>query len=174
MAPTTDEAQRAWIRQNLSQWEGPLLRYATKIVGDVDVARDVVQDTFVKLCQQERASVEGHVAQWLFTVCRNRALDVRRRENRMNTQSMSAAQEVASSGPAPSDVAEARQDRSRILGAMDTLPENQRECLRLKFQNGMSYKEISAITGLSVTNVGYLIHVGIKALRADLTGGATS
>lgn len=173
MAPTTPEAKRAWIRETLSQWEGPLLRYATKIVSDVDVARDVVQDTFVKLCQQPREDVEDHLAQWLFTVCRNRALDVRRKETRMNTQSISAAREVPAKGPAPSEVAEARQDRSRILGAMDTLPENQRECLRLKFQNGMSYKEIAAITGLSVSNVGYLIHVGIKALRADLAGGTT-
>ena len=149
------------------------MRYATKIVGDVDVARDVVQDTFVSLCQQRREDVQDHVAPWLFTVCRNRAIDVRRRENRMNTQTMGAAAEVASAAPAPSEVAEARQDRSRILGALDTLPDNQRECIRLKFQNGMSYKEIATITGLTVTNVGYLIHVGIKALRTDLAGGTT-
>lgn len=173
MAPTTPDAQRSWIRETLSVWEGPLLRYATKIVGDVDVARDVVQDTFVSLCQQRREDVQDHVAPWLFTVCRNRAIDVRRRENRMNTQTMGAAAEVASAAPAPSEVAEARQDRSRILGALDTLPDNQRECIRLKFQNGMSYKEIATITGLTVTNVGYLIHVGIKALRTDLAGGTT-
>jgi RNA polymerase sigma-70 factor (ECF subfamily) len=37
--------------------------------------------------------------------------------------------------------------------------------IRLKFQNGFSYKQIAGITGLSVSNVGFLIHTGIQALR---------
>ena len=45
------------------------------------------------------------------------------------------------------------------------LPDNQQEVIRLKFQNDLSYREISEITGLSVSNVGFLLHVGIKRLR---------
>ena len=52
-----------------------------------------------------------------------------------------------------------------------TAPRNQREVIRLKFQNGFSYQEISRISGHSVSNVGYLIHAGIKALRAHLFVG---
>jgi DNA-directed RNA polymerase specialized sigma24 family protein len=48
------------------------------------------------------------------------------------------------------------------------LPKNQREVLRLKFQCDLSYKEISAVTQLSVTNVGFLIHTAIKTLRKEL------
>jgi RNA polymerase sigma-70 factor (ECF subfamily) len=48
------------------------------------------------------------------------------------------------------------------------LPANQQEVVRLKFQNSLSYKEISAITGLSVTNVGYLLHTAIQTLRGKL------
>jgi DNA-directed RNA polymerase specialized sigma24 family protein len=51
------------------------------------------------------------------------------------------------------------------------LPPSQREVIRLKFQNGFSYKEISRISGHSVSNVGYLIHAGIKALRGELFVG---
>ncbi|MGH9424725.1 MAG: RNA polymerase sigma factor, partial [Terriglobia bacterium] len=50
----------------------------------------------------------------------------------------------------------------KILG---TLPASQQEVIRLKFQSELSYKEISQVTGLSVTNVGFLIHVGLKAIR---------
>ncbi len=49
---------------------------------------------------------------------------------------------------------------------MDHLSENQREVIRLKFQNDLSYKEIADITRLSVTNVGFLLHTGLKKLRA--------
>jgi len=40
--------------------------------------------------------------------------------------------------------------------------------LVLKFQDGLSYKQIGERTGLSVSNVGFLIHTGIKTLRGAL------
>jgi RNA polymerase sigma-70 factor (ECF subfamily) len=60
---------------------------------------------------------------------------------------------------------------------VDGLPDNQQEVVRLKFQNGLSYREISCITKLSVSNVGYLIHTAIQKIRAELQvelGGRTS
>ena len=44
--------------------------------------------------------------------------------------------------------------------------------LRLRFQAGLTYKEIQRVTGHSLGNVGYLIHVGIRTLRARLAGDA--
>ena len=60
---------------------------------------------------------------------------------------------------------EREETMSQVLRIMEILPKNQREVLRLKFQCDLSYKEISAITQLSVTNVGFLIHTAIKTLR---------
>jgi RNA polymerase sigma-70 factor (ECF subfamily) len=54
------------------------------------------------------------------------------------------------------------------MEAMERLPENQREALRLKFQHGLSYKEIGRVTEESVGNVGWLIHTGLKKLREGL------
>jgi RNA polymerase sigma-70 factor (ECF subfamily) len=48
------------------------------------------------------------------------------------------------------------------------LPRNQQECIRLKFQSGLSYKQISDVTNLTATNVGFLIHTGLKTLRQRL------
>ena len=50
---------------------------------------------------------------------------------------------------------------------IDHLPPNQQEVIRLKFQQGFSYKEISRITQLSVTNVGFLIHTAVTRLRRE-------
>jgi DNA-directed RNA polymerase specialized sigma24 family protein len=41
--------------------------------------------------------------------------------------------------------------------------------VRLKFQNGFSYQEISRITSLSVGNVGFILHTALKALRQNLS-----
>ena len=60
------------------------------------------------------------------------------------------------------------QTAGEIFRMLDRLPKNQREVVYLKFQCDLSYKEISEITKLSVTNVGFLIHTAIKTLRKEL------
>src|SRR5262245_42736184 len=82
-APRSDSAQ--WMRAVVAKNERPLTAYATRLLGDVDQARDVVQDAFLKLWEADRASVNGHLGQWLYRVCRNRALDICRKEMRMTT-----------------------------------------------------------------------------------------
>src|SRR5713226_5175292 len=79
-----DSVNADWIRSILDMYEGPLIRYAAAIVGDIERARDVVQDTFLRLCAQKDLLRFGdHLAPWLFTVCRNRAFDLRRKEGPM-------------------------------------------------------------------------------------------
>ena len=63
---------------------------------------------------------------------------------------------------------ESREAVDRVSTILDGLPENQQEVIRLKFQNGLSYREISHVTQLSVSNVGYLIHIAIKKIRKQL------
>ena len=72
----------------------------------------------------------------------------------------------------PRKAAERSDQRIQILGFLDKLPDNQKEVIRLKFEGDMSYKEISQVTNLSVSNVGFLIHAGIKKLRGMLTDQA--
>ena len=79
VAVESDE-NRHWVLSAVGRYETPLIQYAGRLLGDSERARDVVQDTFLKLCQQERASLSDRLAEWLYTVCRNRALDVMRKE----------------------------------------------------------------------------------------------
>ncbi len=160
-----------WIRSVLDHYEGPLTRYARRITGDLETARDVVQDTFLRLCSCDRAEVDGYLGQWLFTVCRNRALDVRRKDGRMQTASETDIETRASNERDPAGIIERREQAGGALQALALLPENQQEVLRLRFQNGLSYKEIAAVTELTAGNVGYLIHMGIKAIREKLNVG---
>ena len=166
-------SQADWVRATMEEFEGPLLRYAAQFTGDLDQARDVVQDTFLRLCREDRARLDGHVAEWLFTVCRNRALDVRRKESRMKPLDEIELESCASRDPSPAVVAEQRESAGLVLRLLDALPPNQREVLRLKFQNGLSYQEISRVTQLTVSNVGFLIHTAIKTLRERLKAETT-
>ena len=70
--------------------------------------------------------------------------------------------------PGPPDQAERRESAAQVLRLLEGLPVNQREVIRLKFQNGFSYQEISRISGHSVSNVGFLIHTGLKTIRGQM------
>ena len=193
----------------LDRYERPLVRYACSIVGDLDSARDVVQETFIKFAQGgmgERRKAEGgrrngsksasseattsHLPPtneggeiaadfrpppsdfrlspeaWLFTVTRNRALDHLRKHRRIIP--MPLPDDRPSGEPGPAATLERREAATSLFRLLDALSPNQREVIRLKFQNDLSYREIADVTQLSVTNVGFLLHTGLKKLRALL------
>ncbi|MBH24569.1 MAG: RNA polymerase subunit sigma-24 [Myxococcales bacterium] len=157
------------MRAALDRYERPLLRYATRLMsGDAERAREVVQETFLRLWKADRLAVEDHLAEWLYTVCRNRVIDVHRREEKMHPLPPDHAEAQPSPAPSPDRRLEQRQSLSRALSALDQLPDKQQEAIRLKFQGGLSYKEISRVTGHSVSYVGVLIHTGMKTLRQQL------
>jgi RNA polymerase sigma factor (sigma-70 family) len=151
-----------WILGALRQHERSLLRYSASLVGEAR-ARDVVQDAFLRLCAQPSEAVEGHVAAWLFTVCRNRALELRRAERRFAPMEDDDMTESPDSGPAAK--LERAENHTRIGAAMAALSERHREALLLKIEGGLSYKEIAEVMDLSVGNVGFILHSAIAQLR---------
>jgi RNA polymerase sigma-70 factor (ECF subfamily) len=52
-----------------------------------------------------------------------------------------------------------------LLAQIRRLPDNQQEVLRLKFHGGLTYAEIADVTGLTTTNVGFILHTAISKLR---------
>ena len=158
-----------WVRSAVGRYERPLLAYALRIVGgnDVERARDVVQETFAKLLRELHGPADrnGQLGPWLYTVCRNAALDARRKARREMSLVQAADETIPSDAATPDQVAESKDATSHVLKLLSRLPENQQEVIRLKFQHQMSYRQISQITGHSETNVGFLIHRGIKTIR---------
>lgn len=154
-----------WIRETLDSHEGPLLRYAYRLCNDLETARDAVQDTFLRLCREDRSKVEAYLVKWLFTVCRNRVFEILRKEKRMTALTDVDLQKAEAEDDSPAVNAELSDDKLTLKSLMQKLPKREQEVLRLKFQSGLSYKEISEITQLSVTNVGFILHKTIKDLR---------
>src|SRR6059058_4218150 len=75
-------AKQEEFEEIVHRFEIPLLQYARRITGDREQARDVVQETFVKFQRNGALRREDEPATWLFTVCRNAALNVCRKEKR--------------------------------------------------------------------------------------------
>ena len=157
-----------WIGSAIDLYQGRLIRFAARITGDVELARDVVQDTFLRLCREDVEHVRDHLPAWLFRVCRNRALDVRKKEGPLQTLDDTGTPAREGPNADPHAQLEKGDDARRVLAALAMLPAPQQEVLRLRFQEELSYKEISGVTGHSVGSVGFLIHDGIKKLRQRL------
>lgn len=161
-APVTREQ---FIEQAMAEFESPLIGYAATILNDADRARDVVQDTFIRLCQQDPEKVRDHLKSWLFTVCRNRSLDLLRKDKRTEPLEDIRWKKVAGNGLQPDEQLQHDERMLRVMRMLDRLSDNQREVILLKFQQGLSYEEIHSVTGLSTGNIGFLIHTGLKRLR---------
>ena len=95
-----------FVEQAMAEFESPLIGYAATILNDADRARDVVQDTFIRLCQQDIEKVRDNLKSWLFTVCRNRALDLLRKEKRTEPLEDVRWKKVAGPGLQPDEQAE--------------------------------------------------------------------
>jgi len=158
-------AKREEFEEIVQRFEIPLLQYARRITGDREQARDVVQETFVKF-QRNGALRRGEKpATWLFTVCRNAALNVCRKERRMMYVDEELIETRESEQPMPFDQLEQKEATGFLLRIVSTLPLRQQEVIQLKFQNDLSYQQIAQIMQTTANNVGVLLHTALKTLR---------
>lgn len=170
MRDETPDDRQQWIRSLVERHGSPLTRYARTITGDMESARDTVQETFLRLCREDTAKIADHSKPWLYKVCRSRALDFLRKEGRMTSVENSTLALNKSPHPSPAAEMEKSEQVGSVMQVIESLPPNQKEVVRLKFQNDLSYKEIAEVTGLTVTNVGFLLHVALKFIRKQIKG----
>jgi RNA polymerase sigma-70 factor (ECF subfamily) len=162
--PTMSPEPRG-VLEALTRYEQPLLRFAATIAGP-EAARDTVQDVFLELCKEPWDKVEGHLAAWLFTVCRNKAISHRRKVARHDE--VEEEHVVAEEDRSPERAFEQKESAGRVARAMEGLSARDREVVALKFAGGLSYKEIADVTQLSVSHVGVILHEALKKVREKL------
>ena len=164
------------IEELFAALESPLLSYALRLVGELGVAEDIVQEAFMKLHAQFESVREPR--RWLYRTVHNQALNHRRQTGRivpLHSQGESGAPvEIANAAEAtdPQPLPDEQIARWEGIGlvrlSLETLDDRSRELIRLKFNEGLSYKEISSRTGLKVGHVGYLLHHALKSISDEL------
>ena len=165
------------IEELFTVLEAPLLGYALRYTGELGLAEDVVQEAFMKLHAQF-GSVEKP-RQWLYRTVHNLALNVRRAAGK--TVSLDASLDavpvdgaLASSVELPDNTLLPDEQIIRLEGiglvriSLAALDDRARELVRLKFTEELSYKDIAARTGLTATNVGYILHHALKTIASEL------
>ena len=155
-----------WLGAVLERYERPLLRHAGSVLADPAAAQDVVQECFLRLLANG-PPVEN-LSAWLHRVTHNLAVDHLRAESRRHRLHAAAAQERVETVPAADEGLVRAATQDLVDRAIQELTPNERAVLHLKLKADKSYREISAITGLSTTNVGYLIHQAVKKVASRL------
>ena len=165
MAPDDSNSRREWVLEALDAYEGRLLRYAQRLTdGDVNLARDVVQHAFLQLCRQPARELNGQLGSWLYAVCRNRAIDLKRRTCRLEPFACGAERDAPGRELDPAELLETLDAGELVRRAIGTLPERQQEVVNL-WSEGFAYREISEITGATENYVRVMVHRAFQSLR---------
>ena len=145
-----------------------LLRYARQLVRREEVAQDIVQEAFVRL--HPRFEAVRHPRAWLYRTVHNLAVNHQRSQRKIVPLLNAQGEDLdpADSSPLPDQQVERLEAIGLTRLFLQDLDARSRELIRLKFEEGLSYKEMSARTGLSISNVGYLLHHALKDLGTEL------
>ena len=152
--------------------ESPLLTYALRLTCARHVAEDLVQEAFMRLHAQFDEVREPR--RWLYRTVHNLALNQRRDSAKIiplqpeRGEGELPAPETADPQPLPDEQIARIEGIGLVRLSLAALDERSRELIRLKFNDELSYAEISERTGLRTGHVGYLLHHALKAIAAEL------
>ena len=143
---------------SVESYSDNLYRFVLKNIKDIDKAKDIVQDTFLKFWEKRENVEPSKIKSYLFTTAYHTLIDVVRREKKqgsfedVNEESYSVQSEYS--------------DLQEILHqAIDQLPEDQKAVILLRDYEGYAYDEIADITGMTVSQVKVYIFRGRKFLK---------
>lgn len=151
--------------------EGPLLGYARRMLPEFNVAEDIVQEAFVRLHAQGAAVRTPR--SWLYRTVHNLAMNHRRNSSKIipmtpQGDDLGGGDDLPDPALRPDEQYARDEGAGLVRESLKNLDARSQELIRLRFTENLSYKQISERTGLSVGNVGYLLHHTLKSLAAGL------
>ncbi len=146
-----------------------LFRFAFRMLGSSEEAKDVVQEVFIKIWNG-RDQLEGiqNMEAWCMRITKNLSLDRLRQQQRRPTDDLEKGFYVQHGALSPHDSTEMKENMTRIGELMDSLPEKQRHVMHLRDVEGYSYNEICEILELDMSQVKVNLFRARNAVREKL------
>lgn len=146
-------------------WED-LVRYAGRQLGDVELARDVVQEAFIQVWERRRAwRPRGSARAYLYRIVRHRVIDEKRKRG-VRRRWVERQQLVDAPRPAtPAEEFDAKVLADAFEAAAASLPERRREVFELVFQRGLGHAEAAAVLDISVQTVANQMSAALRSVR---------
>lgn len=169
------------FRLLVERYQGRAYRLALRIMGDEELARDIVQEAFLKAYSSlGRFEGRSKFYTWLYRLVFNLCIDTKRRDRSAGhvewseEQSLEAVPEAGALGfgdPAdatPSRELERKELRELMVQAIGALPDDARRTLLLREVDGLSYAEIAKSLGVPKGTVMSRLHYARRRVRAAL------
>ena len=167
-APDVKASRKRFVMEAFERYERQLTAYALRFFGgpggNLHAARDAVQFTFLKLCQQSPDKVKDKLAPWLYTVCRNRIFDELKASKKRPQLGEERAAQIDSSSPDPASQLEIDDFLARLPKLLDGLTKTEKEVVEL-WSSGLKPTEIAEVIDKRPGSVRVTLHRSIKKLQ---------
>ncbi len=146
-----------------------LCGYAMKYINDLDQAEEVVQDLFFNLWQKrEKLEITISIEAYLFRAVRNSCLNLLKHYKIREAYKVVNEQSIKASEVAQGDQLIENELQEHIELAIESLPPERKKIFKMNRIDGMKYKEISAVLGISVKTVEAQMSKALKFLKERL------
>jgi RNA polymerase sigma-70 factor (ECF subfamily) len=166
------------LGQLVARWERPLFRFVYRHVPRQEDARDVCQETFLRILDRAHLFQQGsRFSTWMYQIALNLCRDQSRRRKRWRlvlAEGVELPDRPAEAGTSateegdPAQSVERRERSEAVAAALDELPPDQREVLVLKEFEGLKFREIAEILGCPESTVKSRMYYGLDGVRASL------
>jgi RNA polymerase sigma-70 factor, ECF subfamily len=167
------------LEELIEKYKQPITNLIYRTLHDATEAEDLAQNVFVQVFKSaERYRVSAKFSTWLYTIARNLCLNEIRRRSRHPAESLDVSHPEQEDQPlrqyedkknfSPPDQLLQQELRAKVAQALAALPENQRTALLLCREEELSYEEIAAVVGCSLSATKSLIHRARETLKQQL------
>src|ERR1051325_1404670 len=167
------------LAELVEKYKQPVMNVVYRMLRDATEAEDLAQNVFVQVYKSaHRYEVSAKFSTWLFTIARNLCLNEIRRRSRHPADSLDATAPGDDEQPlrqfednktfSPPEALLQGELEQKIGEALAELPEKQRTAILLCRQDELSYEEIAAVLGCSLSATKSLIHRGRETLKEKL------
>ncbi len=168
MLAVRDSQDKAAFAQLFKHFGPRIKAFLMKSGTDAALAEECAQDVMATLWQKAHLfdASRASVATWVFTIARNRRIDVARRARRPEPEALDWG---PVDEPDQADIYEAAQDTQRLVVALSTLPAPQKALIQRAFYGDLSHSEIAAETGLPLGTIKSRIRLALERLRQTMS-----
>mgnify|MGYP000971206877 FL=1 len=161
------------------RWRRPVYRFLVRQCASAGIADELYQDVWLRVVNaRRRYTVVARFSTWLFRIAHNRLIDHWRAESRKPVAEMPVADDCET-GPLdnvaapdelqPERLMERKDLAALVAGAVESLPDAQREAFLLHEEGGLTIDEIAALTGVGRETAKSRLRYAVARLRAQLT-----
>lgn len=158
-------ACEALVREHYSR----VYNFIYHLCGEETLAQDLCQETFLKVWRNVAGfGGRSSLLTWMFTIARNTFLDEARKKKLPTTDLDGNAYFIADPGPLPAESLNKKERNEILFEAIRRLPEREKTVIALRYQEEMTFREVSCVLGVPIGTAKYYVSRGLAKLREML------